>query len=424
MIKYIVYISILMTPSFAYLDPGTGSMLLSTIIALFATVIFSVKSIFFKVTFKIKSLFGRKEKQIKKFGLVFYNEGSQYFSTFYPVLKELEKRGITFTYLYSDIKDKIPTLIKNQNSYFIGSGNKAFFYLNSLEAQMCIMTTPGLDVLQIKRSKGVSHYCHIHHATRGCSAYKVFGIDYYDSLLASCEYDRDFIRQLEDKRNLPRKDVRVVGTVYLDYALNRLEDIKIEKNNKKTILISPTWGEHGLLNVHGKEIIENLISNSNYYIIVRPHPQSVRYEQNMLEDLKIRFIENENIFWDYTDDGLESMYKSDLMISDFSGIIFDFIFLFSRPVISMPSVQDLNGKDYIDKNTTTWYTELYYKMTKVINNNDIDVLSNIIDDIEINKTNFGSEFINKLNPYFGQSTSKTTDEIVSIYNEVLKKSDV
>jgi len=38
---------------------------------------------------------------------------------------------------------------------YIGTGTKAYSYLRFLEADVCAMTTPGLDVLQIKRSKGV-----------------------------------------------------------------------------------------------------------------------------------------------------------------------------------------------------------------------------------------------------------------------------
>ncbi|WP_394994368.1 hypothetical protein [uncultured Helicobacter sp.] len=37
-------------PAFAYLDPGSGSLLLSSIVAVFASVVFFFKNLFYKLT--------------------------------------------------------------------------------------------------------------------------------------------------------------------------------------------------------------------------------------------------------------------------------------------------------------------------------------------------------------------------------------
>jgi hypothetical protein len=54
---------------------------------------------------------------------------------------------------------------------YIGVGTRAYAYLAVLEADVCAMTTPGLDVLQIKRSKGVKHYAHLIHAPTDVGLY-------------------------------------------------------------------------------------------------------------------------------------------------------------------------------------------------------------------------------------------------------------
>ena len=61
---------------------------------------------------------------------------------------------------------------------FIGKGNKAFSKLNFLNATVLLSTTPGLDVYQWKRSKGVKYYVHIPHAASEIVLYMMFGIDY------------------------------------------------------------------------------------------------------------------------------------------------------------------------------------------------------------------------------------------------------
>ena len=222
-------------------------MLFSMLVALLATALYTLKSFFFKLEYWVSRLFGTKMQHKEKQKIVIYNEGQQYFSTFYPILKELQKRNIEFTYLYSEKADEIPKVLPNIDAHFIDTGNKAFYYLNTLEADLCIMTTPGLDVLQIKRSKGVKHYCHISHSAAGCAGYEVFGIDYFDSIILPNTYDETFVRELEKKRALPPKEIFISGNPYLDYLLQRKQEIiastPTKTTNKTIVLFSPTWGE-------------------------------------------------------------------------------------------------------------------------------------------------------------------------------------
>ena len=78
-----------------------------------------------------------------------------------------------------------------------------------------MLTTPGLDVLQIKRSKGVGHYCHIVHSLTPMT-YRAFGLDYFDSVLVANEIQRDFVREVEEAHAVKKKYIGVVGRTYLD----------------------------------------------------------------------------------------------------------------------------------------------------------------------------------------------------------------
>jgi len=407
------------TPAFAYLDPGTGNMLLSMIIAFVATGLYASKNFIFKFRYYIGVLFGKKVKQKNKFGLVFYNEGSQYCSTFYPVLKNLKKLNVEFSYLYSNKDDYIVSEIEGINSHYIGRGNKAFLYLNSLNATMCVMTTPGLDVLQIKRSRGVKHYCHINHSAAGVAGYKVFSLDYFDSVFVQCEHDKVFIKKLESKRKTHKKDIRIIGTPYMDLQLEKIQNIDSKKTGLKTILISPSWGEHGLLAKYGEDILGTILQNCDYEIIVRPHPQSVKYEKSIVENLQTKFEKYSNLVWDLKHDGLESMVKSDCMISDFSGIILDYKFLFEKPVISIPSFKSYDGLDYISKDKQFWYIRLYHDITYTLEKSDITNLHHILDKVLQQQSVKNINEIKKIySPYFGDSSTKTVKAITDIYNSL------
>ena len=151
--------------NFLYIDPGTGSMLFSILIGAAATLFFLAKAAWLK----IKILFAGKkdgssvDTSYKKY--VIYNEGNQYWNLFKPICDEFEKRKLELTYFTSAEKD--PCFEQNYTYVkpeFIGEGNKAFAKLNMLSAGFVLMTTPGLNVYQLKRSKNVKHYSNILHA--------------------------------------------------------------------------------------------------------------------------------------------------------------------------------------------------------------------------------------------------------------------
>ena len=214
-------------PAFAYLDPGSGSLLLSSIVAVFASVVFFFKNLFYKLTSPSTFLSGGFSSGFSPRGggnsalsshLVFYSEGKQYYHTFKPILDALDSLKHPYTYLTSGQDD--PALLRGEAQSFgtfeyIGAGNKAYVRLNTLRADICVLTTPGLDVLQIKRSRGVRHYCHIVHSLTPMT-YRAFGLDYFDSVLVANEIQRDFVREVEEAHGVKRKYIGVVGSTYLD----------------------------------------------------------------------------------------------------------------------------------------------------------------------------------------------------------------
>lgn len=52
-----------------------------------------------------------------------------------------------------------------------------------------------------------------------------------------------------------------------------------------------------------------------------------------MEELQNIYPENENLKWNKDDDNFQILNTADLIITDFSGIIFDYAFVFGKPVI-------------------------------------------------------------------------------------------
>jgi CDP-glycerol glycerophosphotransferase (TagB/SpsB family) len=177
--------------------------------------------------------------------------------------------------------------------------------------------------------------------------YRLFGIDYFDSILLTGDYQAKDIRTLETLRGLPPKKLITVGCTYLDIANEKINTIAKEEDHPFTVLISPSWGPSALLSKYGSKLLDPLVK-TGWRIIVRPHPQSKKSENNVLEKLAARYKDNANLAWDFERENIYAMSKSDIMISDFSGIIFDYTFLFDKPVMYVNQGFDLRPYDADD----------------------------------------------------------------------------
>ena len=377
-------------PLYAYLDPGTGSMLLAVIVGIVSTLIFIIRSMWYKTLIMLRGIFSKKNNtdgaiHVASFqSIVFYSEGGQYWNTFAPILQEFHTKGVNCTYISSDTED--PGLKFESDMVqkkYIGKGDKAFFHLNLLKADLCCLTTPNLDVLQIRRSKQVKHYAHIIHAPTDLHLYKLFAFDFYDSLLLSGPHQEKSLRHLESVRNTKKKQSYLVGCTYMDELWKRKEFILAEQHKKSTtdntvtVLIAPTWGQSSLLNIYGEAMLKSLIDN-NYTIIVRPHPQSLIVELDTIQYLQHTFKDYKNIIWDLKSDNFESLQNADILISDRSGIIFDFAFIFEKPVITHNTHPVLLGMEGNDIPWNAWELDIIDKLGATVKSDELHTLPMLI----------------------------------------------
>jgi hypothetical protein len=360
-----------------YIDPGTGSALFSILIGAAATLYFLGRALIIK----LKVVFsGGKSAAAASLShpYVIYCEGKQYWNVFKPVLDEFENRRVELLYLTSAQDD--PVFDSSWNfvkSEFIGEGNRAFVRLNMLRAGICLMSTPGLDVYQLKRSKNTAHYAHILHMVTDAATYRLFGLDYFDSVLLSGDYQAADIHFLEKLRGLPEKQLVTVGCSYLDIYSEKIKQIQTETNKPFTVLVSPSWGASALLSRFGEKLLDPLAA-SGWRIIIRPHPQSKKSEAGILERLQIRYKDSGNIEWDYERENIYSLVKADIMISDFSGIIFDYLFLRDRPVLYVNHGFDPRPYDADDIDHELWQFKIIKEAGIELREDDFQRIAEII----------------------------------------------
>ncbi len=331
-----------MLPKLLYIDPGTGSMLFTVLLSVIGAAVYSVRVLANKL-----SAGGGRRKRPREGGasIAVFSDNKRYWNVFEPVCRELGKRGREVAYYTASKDDPVFSCgLPYVKPEYLGPGNKAYRKLNSISASVLLSTTPGLDVYQWKRSPGVGCYVHIPHAASEVVLYRMFGLDYYDTVLLSGEYQAEGIRALEKLRSLPAKDLRMVGIPYMDEMVRRLENAGPAPDHPLTVLLAPSWGKGAIFGKYGGKVLDALLS-TGYHVIVRPHPQNMTVEKDMMDRIIADHPASDRLEWNFDVDNFEVLRRSDILISDFSGIIFDFTLVYDKPVIYTEPELDLSPYD-------------------------------------------------------------------------------
>jgi hypothetical protein len=422
-------------PLFAYIDPGTGSMLFSFLTGLGVTAFFFFKNVLLKL--KSGSLRGGKtaaREGASAVSLVVYSEGKQYWNVFKPVVEELARRNIPCAYYSSGEDDpglSFPSPLVRRE--FIGKGNAAYRFLNFLEADICLMTTPGLDVLQLRRSPGVRHYAHILHMATDATSYRLFGLDYYDSIFLTGEYQKKDLRKLEELRGLKHRNRFVSGCSYLDVLSDHAREFLSEPapaparpaelgGRGKTVLVAPSWGANGILRRCGLALLEPL-AKSSYRVIIRPHPQSLISESDTIAALRRRLDAFATVEWDFEAENLRSLSRADALVSDFSGVIFDYAFLFERPVAYLSFDFDKRAYDLSDIEDEAWMFRSIRELGVPVSEEDFERIEDLLDGIigKEGKKEDIRRLKNEAYMYPGEAGRRIVDALLSIRDGLTEK---
>jgi len=399
-----------------YIDPGTGSMLFAALIGIIGALRYLIKLGIAKLKYRTS---GKKDTSLDTIPFVIYSDDKRYWSIFEPIIKELDNKDFKVVYYTQSEDDKAFNAdYKNLKVEFIGEGNKGFSRLNYLKATLVLSTTPGLDVYQWKRSKDVKYYLHILHSPVETCTYRMFGLDFYDGLFVSGKYQEDDIRYLEKIRNLPPKDICMMGVPYLDEMKKRLESTPKDTSHEITVLLAPSWGPSAILSRFGEKIIDELI-NTGYKIIVRPHPQSFTSEKDMIDKLMNKYP---SIEWNKDSDNFDVLNRSDIMISDFSGVIFDFSLVFDKPVILTDTKFDNSIYDAWWLDHDLWSFTIFDKLGEKLDESSFSNLKELIDNSLNNpKYSKGREEVrNTTWVNEGKGAKIASEFIINKYNELIE----
>ncbi len=402
-----------------YIDPGTGSMLFTLLIGLITTGYFFLRKVLIKARFMLSggNVQGKDEGKLP---YVIFSDHKRYWNVFKPICDEFERRGLELHYWTASPDDPaLTTPYEHVTCEFIGEGNKAFARLNMMSADVVLSTTPGLDVLQWKRSKDVDWYVHTLHAVDSAAAYRMFGLDYYDAVLLSGEFQEKEIRTLEKLRGIPAKELEIVGCTYLDVMAERLKTMERPRNERPCVLLAPSWGDSSILSVYGSKIIDALL-DTGYEVVIRPHPQSMTAEKDLLDSLMAAYPNSDDISWNFDNDNFEILNRCDIMISDFSGVVFDFALVFDKPVIYTKGTFDNSVYDAAWLEEPLWKFTAYARLGIELSEEQVPRMREVIDSVIADETlAAGRDQVREEGwAHRGESVVRTVDYLVKKHDEL------
>lgn len=385
----------------------------------------------------IKSIFDKEGNDIEKFNkldldersIVFYSENSV---ILYPyveeIIRELQNRDQKVCYLTSSKDDPI---LKNKNEnvrvFYIGDSEleKMKFFLR-LKAKMLIMTMPDLGSYHIKRSKVFPvHYVYVFHTIT--STHMVFqksAFDQFDSIFCVGPYQVQELRATEQLYNLKQKNLVECGSGLIDKLIRSRSSLPqqqnfLSKNNKKNILIAPSWGKQNLLESIGIELVKILL-DAGYYVTVRPHPMTIKKSPKIIKQILEKFEKNPDFLLDTNTSSFEQLFSSYALITDWSGIGHEYAFVCERPVIYVDVPKKDYNKEYEKIGLVPFEISIRDKIGEIIAVQNIETIPERIEFLYDPSNNFENKIQKIRNDSIfniGESGKVTANEIIRIISE-------
>ena len=266
----------------------------------------------------------REKKDFKRFfsvvnkHLVFYSESSGFYKYYQGIIEWLlAHTNLTIHYITSDPEDQIFALAEKEDkirAYYIGE-KRLITLMMKMDADVVVMTMPDIENFHIKRSyiRKDIEYIYIPHCMDSLNmTMRTGSMDHY------CLLDR----MIEDYRKADKTP-----------------------HEKKHILIAPSWQKDNIVDSCLEGMLDDL-AGKGYEVVVRPHPQQVRLQQDKMDRLKERYAKNPDIDIQTDFSSNSTVFEADLLVTDWSGIAYEYAFTTKKPVLFVDTPMKVMNPEY------------------------------------------------------------------------------
>jgi len=288
--------------------------------------------------------------------IVFYSEGSGFYKYFKGTINYLlDHSNCVIHYITNDPDDQIFGIAEQQpriKAYYIGE-KRAITLMMKMDADLVVTTLGDLDNYYIKRSyvrDDIEYVYMFHHMTSLTLTSTKGEYEHYDTLLCVGPHQVSQARILEDFYGTKPKKLVEAGYDLIDEEIANYERLVAEGKTEKdapVVLIAPSWQEDNILDSCIDDILESLMGRG-WRIIVRPHPEYTKRYRPRWEALQARYadVPESQLYFEHDFSSNETIFTSDILITDWSTVFCEFSFSTLKPCIFMDTKMKVGNPDW------------------------------------------------------------------------------
>jgi len=318
--------------------------------------------------------------------IMFYSEGSGFYKYFRALIEALlNTTDLTIHYVTSDPNDAV--FQKNEpriRPYYVDE-TRLISLMMKLEADMVVMTTPDLEKYHIKRSRVKENveYVFMDH---GCGSdnmlYRTGALDNYDTLLVVSREQAIEARAIEKLRHVKKKRIIECGYGLIDDMIAAYDAMDKTENQKKTILIAPSWQYDNIMDSCLDDMV-NALYGKGHRIVIRPHPQYVRRFPVRMKEIIQRYQDKASDDFIIETDFYSNVtvYTADLVITDWSGIAFEFSFTTDKPSLFINTQMKVVNEDWQKIPLAPFDITARSKVGRQVEKSEVKDLAPVVDEL-------------------------------------------
>ena len=287
----------------------------------------------------------RSQAELRKF------EEGGYYRYFRSVIEWLlANSNVTIHYVTNDPRDAVFDMAAANphiRAYYIGQ-MKIIPLMMRMDADMVVMTTPDLNTYQIKRSsvrKDIEYVYLDHGPTSVHMCYRKGAFDHFDTIMANGPFQVAEHRATEKLYGLKAKKMVESGYPMLDTLL--AEPAAERASGGRRIMIAPSYQKDCIPDSCLHELVDAVTAaNPGCTVVFRPHPQYVRRFPAKMQAIVERYAGRQDVVMETDFSKPSTMDQSDVLITDWSGIAYEYAFRTKRPVVFIDTPMKVINPDW------------------------------------------------------------------------------
>lgn len=219
-----------------------------------------------------------------------------------------------------------------------------------IDSDIAVMTVPDLENFHLKRSyvrKDVEYIYMFHYPLSTTMVLRKGALDHYDTIFCVGEFQFDEIRQTEKLYGLKEKKLVNCGYGLLGDLITQYENMNLMERGRKKILIAPSWQEANILDSCLDRLLDQLLGKG-FDVYVRPHPEYIKRYGMKMNEIVSRYSDYKggDLYFELDFTSSNSLFDSDIVISDWSGAAYEFAFITKKPVLFINTPPKINNPEY------------------------------------------------------------------------------